>query len=159
VVGRLSIGLALWPHDDTDGEVGPRPIFTMRTVEDFQTGFRQFPTPHANRVWADRPGNIGLGGGKVPARIPQPADGPRSAPLNAIYDWRRLRALQGPATQRTILKTGLLRRPNTKIVGPDYPVQNLTFDLGGTLTAKERIETLINGANEKQTRRRRSPRR
>jgi len=137
-------------HDDTTAMVGPR-LYDMRTVEDFQTGFEAFLTPMQSMVVADRSGNIGLvAAGRVPRRDPAnrlmgraPAPG-----WNAIYDWRGFAPYKDLPRQNNP-ENGLIATANTKIVGPDYPV-HLTFDWEEPYR-QERIETLINGANEKHT--------
>jgi len=137
-------------HDDTTALVGPR-LYDMRTVEDFQTGFEAFLTPMQSMVVADRSGNIGfLAAGRVPQRDPAnrlmgraPAPG-----WNAIYDWRGF-APYKDLPRQTNPDSGLIATANTKIVGPDYPV-HLTFDWEEAYR-QNRIETLINGANEKHT--------
>lgn len=137
-------------HDDTTAMVGPR-LFDMRTVADFQAGFEPFLTPMQSMVVADRAGDIGfVAAGRVPVRDPaNQLMGRAPAPgWNAVYDWRgyapydRLPRQNNPAE-------GLIATANTKIVGPDYPI-HLTFDWEEGYR-QNRIETLINGANEKHS--------
>jgi len=137
-------------HDDTTAMAGAR-LFGMRTVEDFQNGFEAFLTPMQSMVVADSTGNIGfVAAGRVPQRDPAnrlmgraPAPG-----WNAIYDWRGY-APYNTLPRQNNPESGLIATANTKIVGPDYPV-HLTFDWEEPYR-QNRIETLINGANEKHT--------
>ena len=137
-------------HDDTTAMAGAR-LFGMRTVEDFQNGFEAFLTPMQSMVVGDRLGNIGfVAAGRVPLRDPAnrlmgraPAPG-----WNAIYDWRGYARYQDLPRQINP-ENGLIATANTKIVGPDYPI-HLTFDWEEPYR-QERIETLINGADEKHT--------
>jgi len=137
-------------HDDTTMMVAPK-LYGMRTVEDFQTVFQSFVTPMQSMVIADRSGNIGfVAAGRVPLRDPAnrlmgraPAPG-----WNAIYDWRGF-APYKDAPRQNNPESGYIATANTKIVGPDYPV-HLTFDWDEPYR-QNRIETLINGSNEKHT--------
>tara|TARA_R110002020_G_scaffold34066_26_gene103732 strand:- start:4772 stop:7237 length:2466 start_codon:yes stop_codon:yes gene_type:complete len=137
-------------HDDTTALVGPR-LFNMRTVEDFQAGFEPFLTPMQSMVVADRSGNIGLvAAGRVPRRDPaNKLMGRAPAPgWNAIYDWRGYAPYRDLPRQNNP-ESGLIATANTKIVGPDYPL-HLTFDWEEPYRLN-RIETLINGSDEKHT--------
>lgn len=137
-------------HDDTTALVGAR-FYGMRSVEDFQTGLEAFLTPMQSMVVADRSGNIGfVAAGRVPQRDPyNKLMGRAPAPgWNAIYDWRGYVPYAALPRQNNPA-SGLIATANTKIVGPDYPV-HLTFDWDEPYR-QERIEMLIDGANEKHT--------
>ncbi|OCW57914.1 penicillin acylase family protein [Hoeflea olei] len=137
-------------HDDTTAIAGTR-LMAMRSVEDFQAGFDAFLTPMQSMVVADKAGNIGfVAAGRVPRRDPaNQLMGRAPAPgWNAIYDWRGY-APYRDLPRETNPEDGLIATANTKIVGPDYPI-HLTFDWEEPYR-QNRIEQLINGADEPQT--------
>src|SRR5690606_33844175 len=96
-------------------------------------------------------GNIGfVAAGRVPQRdLYNKLMGRAPAPgWNAIYDWRGY-VPYASLPQQNNPASGLIATANTKITGPDYPV-HLTFDWDEPYR-QQRIETLIDGANEKHT--------